>query len=133
MGPISKLTSDLRAETRKVSGLAGTYADFVYQGEALFLQEVAKRVRKIAGGHAQRVQVARQGGRAPMLVYEGEDRSDMNLEFTLHLISTSPQDVILSWFGESTMHGRFSEKQNFKWGQLTPDAAASIFQGVFGR
>lgn len=133
MSRIAQMTTDLQTETQKVSGMGGSYADFVYRGEELFLNEVAKHIKKIAGGHAERVHVIRSGGRAPLLVYEGQDRSDTDLEFTVHLISTSSSDVLLSWFGTSALGGRFDSKRKFKWGQLTPATASAVFQEVFGR
>lgn len=132
MGRLSEMISDLRAETHKVSGMSGTYADFVYQGEQLFLEAVAKIIKRIAGGHAKSIRVTKDRGRTPFLQYEGEDRSDIGMVFTLHLLASSPNDVVLSWFGKSDMTGRFNGKRKFAWGQLTPDEAATPFREVFG-
>lgn len=117
----------------KQADLAGTYADFVYAGDQQFLEAVAKLIKKMAGGHAERVQVVRSGGRSPFLVYEGQDGGDMDLELTISLYPTSHSDVKLTWFGKSVMRGNISDEATFKWGMLTPAQAASVFSGLFGR
>jgi hypothetical protein len=113
--------------------LAGTYADFVYAGDQQFLEAVAKLIKKMAGGHAERVQVVRQGGRAPFLVYEGQDGGDMNLELSIQVYPISHNDVKLGWFGSSVLRGNISDEATYKWGELKPETAASVFAGLFGR
>lgn len=117
----------------KRASLAGTYADFVYAGDQQFLAAVAKLIKKMAGGHAERVEVVRQSGRSPFLVYEGQDGGDMNLELIIHIFPFSQSDVKVGWFGKSVMRGNISDEASFKWGELTPATVANIFSGLFGR
>ncbi|OHD24506.1 MAG: hypothetical protein A2Y38_07210 [Spirochaetes bacterium GWB1_59_5] len=125
----SKMTDTSR---HRVANLAGTYADYVYEGDDKFLRAAAKSIRRVAGGHAERVEVVRQKGRSPYLVYEGQDGADMNLELTFHVFPTSASQVKVGWFGTSVLRGRVSDDANYNWGELTPDTLVNIFSGLFG-
>ena len=116
----------------RTADLSRTYADYIYKGEQQFLEEVAKGIKKIAGKHASRVEVVRKGGRIPFLVYEGENRSDIPMEMVISLAASSPSDVKLMYWGETSDRGRFDEKPSFKWGTLKPADAVEEFKNIFG-
>jgi len=109
----------VRWEARQAS-LAGSYADYVYQGEALFLQEAAKRINSMARGHGK-ARVVRQGGRSPFLVYEGEDMNDISLEVTFSMWSSGPADVTLAYDVRSAYSGNRNDTIPYKQGMLRPE------------
>ena len=111
---------------------ANSYANYLYGADERFLLEAAKLIKKIAGGHAERVDVVRSGGRQPFLTYEGQDRSDLDLDFTCSFFMTSDTEVTFMWFGEKVMTGRFDAKLKRKIGAFTPNTIADIFSNVFG-
>jgi len=109
-----------------------SYASYMYWAEEMFLKEALKQIKKIAGGHAEKVEVVRSGGRQPFLTYEGQDKSDMDMEFTCSTFMSSDTEATLIWFGETVMGGRFDDKLKRKIGAFTPSTIASIFKNVFG-
>ena len=112
--------------------LTGTFAAYLNQGEKLFLEDTAKFIKKIAGGHAEKVGVYHQGGRSPHLTYEGQDISDLGLDVFFTVWVTDFNKVKVSWSGTSVARGRFDETREFLTGVLTPKILANIFADLFG-
>jgi hypothetical protein len=121
------------AKLKTQGSLKGTYADYMYAGDELFLKEAMKGIRKLAGKKASVLKVVRKGGRAPFLTFEGEDKSDMSLDFTIQVFSTSVSDVTLDWFGNSVLRGRINGDMSYKAGMLKPQAVVDTFREYFGR
>jgi len=113
----------------KKASLEGTYADFVFRGEALFLQEAAKGINALSRGHGT-AKLHFQGGRSPFLTYDGEDMNDIGLDVTFSISNTSSTDVTLHWWGKSEYTGRIDGRAEMKWGQLTSDRVVQEWRNV---
>jgi hypothetical protein len=110
--------------------LEGTYAAYLAKADEMFFKKAVEKIKKIAGGYAEEVYVGGRGFK--FLSYKGQDRSDLDLEFTASLTHKG-SDVIVHYNAKSAQMGTKSGKQSFKLGTLKPDHIVSIWREYFGR
>lgn len=107
-----------------------SYSTYLVAADKAFLNDAAKIIKKIAGGHAESINVV--GRTVILLEYKGQDRSDIDLDFTCHLVSVNFPNVELFVSYESASKGSAFKKFNFTQGTLTPESVANVFKRYFG-
>ncbi len=118
----------------EASGMRGTFAEYLGRAEKAFLNAAAKEIKKIAGARAENVAVkqGRPGG-PPWLDYEGQDKSDIDLEFTASLTMSQPNKITIHWNSRSAYTGRDKGRIEDSIGQATPGAIVQAWLSKFGR
>lgn len=106
-----------------------SFWDYLIGAQEEFLRAAARLIKREAGGHAESVTVKR-GRSVAWLEYKGQDRSDMDLEWTVSLIVKEP-DVDVHVDADS-VSGRSKRDVSYKIGVLTPDDILRLFQNSFG-
>jgi len=117
----------------RMSNLAGTFADYLYKGEDLFLKASAKGINSLARDKGE-AKVLRERGQPPYLVYDGADMNDHAFQVTMQLVVVSSSKVLLHFYGEGAYSGRFDGKDQFTWGNLKPSTLVDLWKtrvGVF--
>jgi|GEM_PF-5268244 len=116
----------------EASGGDKAYSFYVNKAHEMFLNEVAKGIKKVAGGKAERVDV--KGRSVVWLEYYGQDSSDMDLEFNCSLIDKAP-DVTVHWDVRSAYTGAGKDEGSMtkREGVLKPSDVVALFSEKFGR
>lgn len=125
---------DKREVARELLKLArmltgASYRDYVKEADTRFLEEAANGIKKIAGRHAERVAVT--GTSVALLVYTGEDSSDIPLEVTFSVYAAKDGDAVVMMFTKSA-YGNHDEDFRVKQGVLTSQFLVDKFRNVFG-
>lgn len=108
-----------------------SFADFQKKAMSDFLRSAIPRIKKIAGNKAERVEVS--GVTVPLLKYEGQDMSDMDLKVVMSIVPMQDFRVELMHWYESAMDGKKKGTISTKTGLLTTDTLVQTFQNAFGR
>jgi len=120
------------SESELLESLKGTYADYMGGASSNFLKAAIPGIKKIAGGHAESVNVRRGvGSDYAVLEYVGQDRSDNDLKVSISVFPGSDFNANI-FFQVSTIRGHHQEDISMKSGVLTPDVIVRKFQSVFG-
>jgi len=117
-------------EEGKALGAEATYAAFEMEAHALFLDQVAALIRKVAGKHAQQVRVVRERSVA-WLDYTGEDQSDMPLEFMVTMVAKGAT-VVAHVSGSRAGRSYPDQRYELPSGVMTPRFVATEFVKLFG-
>ena len=107
-----------------------SFYDYLVDAQENFLRDSAKLIKKVAGGHAEVLTVKRSRSTC-WLEYRGQDRSDMDLEWTASLIVREP-DVTVYVDVRSVARGNSKRDADYKAGVLSPDDVLRLFLGSFG-
>jgi len=115
------------------ASMRGTFASYLSQAEKAFLKVAVKEIKKIAGGYAESVTVkqGRPGG-VVWLEYKGQDRSDIDLEFTASLMLTQPTELTVQWDARSATRGKQDGYSKHSIGQATPGIIVQAWKAQFG-
>lgn len=106
-----------------------SYARLLMNTEAIFLEQVAKVLRKAIGKKLENMRV-HNGISVVWLEGSGQNMSDLDTDFTLSLGVMSPHDVAVYLSGHA-YGGKVDRDVHFKSGELTPDKAAAIVLELF--
>lgn len=107
-----------------------SFFDFLIGAQEAFLKDVAKGIKKVAGGHAESVNVKRAKS-AVWLEYKGQDRSDMDLEVVFSLVVKEPSTTV--YIDVKGVQSSGKRDASFRTGQLTTDVVVGMFREAFGR
>jgi hypothetical protein len=105
-------------------------SDFLAGGEQMFLQAVAKEIKKVARGYAEKVDVKRSGSTV-WLEYKGQDHSDMDFEWVAHVTVVGHPKATLH-IQATPIHGRTSRTVKSMVGALSVQNVVDQFQQDFG-
>jgi hypothetical protein len=124
--------SEARIDEARGSGR--TWADF--EGDALeeFHKEVAAGIKKLAGGHAESVEAERSRSTS-WVSYKGQNRSDIDLEWTGTLITGTKDGAVLastSWKAADGLK-RVEREVRGRSGEITAQTFVDLFEEAFGR
>ena len=121
-----KMKAIVEAAEKNDSSLWG----YLVNAEVAFLKEAAKLIKKEAGGHAEKVEVKR-GRSVAWLEYEGQDRSDMDMDFVAHL-GIFENSAKLYVRGKKVSRGSYDEEKTYALGALTTNDVLLVFREHFG-
>lgn len=126
----SSMRETLRSlEEAKGAGADATYAAFEVEAQALFLDRVAPRIKKLAGGHMQALRVVRDS--TAWLEYRGEDLSDLPLEWAVTLVPKGNAVAIHAW-GSRAGKAFPDLRVELASGVLRPSLVVDLFGNAFG-
>jgi hypothetical protein len=121
-------------EVLEEGSMRGTFADFLGQAEAAFLRVAAREIKRLAGGHAEHVSVKQgRAGGVVWLEYEGQDKGDIDLEFSAQIATKSARESKVIWFSKSAMRGRQEADKTYTNGTLSPSVVVEFWKAQFGR
>lgn len=112
------------------AGAGTNFRQYVADAEKGFLEEAAKLIKTIAGSHGK-VYFIKTVGPDPILVYQGQDRADNDLEMFFFIGMTNYAEVKIDWNGKN-LYGHFDDSKTVRAVDLTPDFISGIFRSIFG-
>lgn len=116
----------------RVAEGAKTWVEYERDAHVAFLTDLARKIKEVAGGHAEGVEV-KKGRSTAWLEYKGQDLSDHDMTWWCHILPKELFDVSLDWEATSALRGQFKGSVDYKHGELTVDAALRSFVDAFGR
>lgn len=134
---LQELMEAMRGEVGVVQeadlGMKGTFAAYLSQAEKAFLEAAAEQIKKIAGGHAEKVSVVQDGPTTlAFLYYKGQDRSDEDMDFSATVTTLKYPNAIISMEWMTVRDGRGKRDANGPAGTLRPEVIVDQFKGIFG-
>jgi hypothetical protein len=106
-----------------------TYSDFLKRAEFDFLDGAAK----VINGKQKYIKAkVDKGVSMSFLTFEGQDKSDFNLEGSVAVILQTNYDVLLTMQFTSAMTGRGQEERKVKVGELNQDFIVNLVLSRLG-
>ena len=121
----------LRKRNYLTEGANDSYSTYLRDADAAFLKEVAKGIKRVAGDHAESVEV-KSGISTAWISYKGQDKGDIDLTFIAHLVPVGDFNVKLYWEYDSAMSRDQKNEKTYKIGVMTPEVIINIFKQIFG-
>jgi len=123
------------ARIDEASGSGRTWADFEGDALEMFCKEVAAGIKKLAGGHAESVNVERSRNTV-WVEYKGQNRSDFDLEWQGSLVTGTGDghEVLInaSWKAADGLQ-RVERDVRMRAGMVTAQNVVNLFAEAFGR
>jgi len=126
------MRSLIEKKTVLAEGKSKSYADYEKQASVDFLKSAVPGIKKIAGGHAEKVRVV-SGVIAPHLSYEGQDASDIDLSVIMSVFPSGENKVKLIVMTDRSGSHDPDEVYELKKGVMTTSFIVNAFHGKFGR
>lgn len=104
----------------------GSYGRYLVNADAAFLNAAAKKIKKLAGSRAERVEV-KKGRTSAWIEYIGTDRSDFDLEWWAHVVMGREWPQVTVHIERKTIHGKHSREVKTTQGMLTVDEFVRYF------
>lgn len=118
------------SESELLEAIGEPFYRYEMYAQERFFKDVLPEIKKIAGGHAEKVSVELAIDEA-YLSYKGQDKNGLGLKVSISLFTHGKNQVTASFFVKSARFGNYDFGLVKKTGVLTPALVIAKFREIF--